>query len=331
MNNKILSVVIPSYNCAEYLLETIPTFLDIDTSLKERIEIIIVNDGSTDYTATVGEQFEQTNPNVVRLINKENGGHGSTINTGIKVAKGKYFKVVDGDDFVDSPNFEKLIRFLLEIDVDQVVTPYVNFFETTNQRQVDGVLSVKEKQITSIDEFLKETGAIPAMHAIVYKTELLRDKGIQLYEHCFYVDMQYIVFPLQYVETVAYLNAPLYQYRLGNAGQSVSMASYVKNEKMHERVIKSLVEFINHAEMSMVKEEMVNRRIADLCATQTNIYLLNEDSKQGKEKYELLREYLKEHHAYTYNNPFSKKDKLLSKFSWLWYGLAYGYKLKVKK
>lgn len=107
---KILTITVPSYNAENYLLETIPTMLSISNI--EKLEIIIVNDGSKDNTLAVAQNLKQNYPNTIVIVDKENGGHGSTINAGIKVATGKYFKVIDADDWVESNNLEQLIEYL---------------------------------------------------------------------------------------------------------------------------------------------------------------------------------------------------------------------------
>ena len=124
--DKILSVVVPSYNAAPYLLETMPSLLSIKN--RELLELIIVNDGSQDNTLEVAKQLEQNYPETVKIVDKPNGGHGSTINAGSKIATGKYFKVVDADDWVDTQNFEKLIRYLQEANDDMVVSPYYDVY-----------------------------------------------------------------------------------------------------------------------------------------------------------------------------------------------------------
>ena len=119
---KTLSVVIPSYNVEKYLPEILPTFLSPE--VLDDIEVLIVNDGSKDNTSKVGKEFQDKYPNTVRIIDKENGGHGSTINRGIEEAVGKYFKVVDGDDWVDTDVFIKYVNALKTLEADAVMTPF---------------------------------------------------------------------------------------------------------------------------------------------------------------------------------------------------------------
>ena len=84
--NKVLTITVPSYNAENYLLETIPTMLSV--SNPEKLEIIIVNDGSKDNTLAVAQQLKENYPETIVIVDKENGGHGSTINSGIKIATG---------------------------------------------------------------------------------------------------------------------------------------------------------------------------------------------------------------------------------------------------
>ena len=104
---KILTVTVPSYNVEKFLENTLDSF--VDERVLDDIEVLIVDDGSKDKTAEIGRKYEEKYPDTFRVISKENGGHGSTINRGIGEAKGKYFKVVDGDDWVDQDGFAELI------------------------------------------------------------------------------------------------------------------------------------------------------------------------------------------------------------------------------
>ena len=119
MQDKILTIVVPSYNAEKYLTETMPSILA--AKYRDLIDLVIVNDGSSDMTKEVAEEISKQYPEIVRVINKENGGHGSAVNTGIEYAVGKYFKVVDADDWVDTENLDLLIEYLQETDVDNVL------------------------------------------------------------------------------------------------------------------------------------------------------------------------------------------------------------------
>ena len=129
MEDKILTITIPSYNVEAYLEDCLESF--VNSEVMDDIEVLIVNDGSSDRTEEIARRYESKYPNTYRLINKENGGHGSTINTGAAEAKGKYFKVVDGDDWVDTRSFIHLVKVLKKIDADIVASNYTWINHTT--------------------------------------------------------------------------------------------------------------------------------------------------------------------------------------------------------
>ena len=129
MEEKILTIVIPSYNVEEYLDECLQSF--INSSVMNDVEVLIINDGSLDSTPDIAIKYQEQYPDTFRLINKENGGHGSTINTGVAEAKGKYFKVVDGDDWVNTQSFVELVMRLKKTDIDLVASQYTWINHTT--------------------------------------------------------------------------------------------------------------------------------------------------------------------------------------------------------
>ena len=211
--SKVLTVVIPSYNVEAYLADTLESF--ISEEIMEDVEVLIVNDGSKDSTPEIAEQFEQRYPQTFRLINKENGGHGSTINRGIEEAKGAYFKVVDGDDWVDTEDFTEMVKRLRNETADYVVTKYYKVNDKTKEKTVEAFPYFEEHPSCTFDECAGQS-EIP-MHALVIRTAILQDHHIRLDEHCFYVDNEYITFPVPYVEKVQYYDLTVYMYRLAVA------------------------------------------------------------------------------------------------------------------
>jgi len=124
MQDKLLTIVVPTYNISQYIEKCINSFLEINAEYYKYFEVIVVNDGSTDDSVEVVESLVKNRNMNIKIISKENGGHGSTINKGIKEAKGKYFKVVDGDDWVNVDNFKKLIDKLQTVDADIIITDF---------------------------------------------------------------------------------------------------------------------------------------------------------------------------------------------------------------
>ena len=329
---KILSVVIPSYNAASFLKETIPTLASISSG--DDIEVLIVNDGSKDETLQVAQELEKEYPGIVNIIDKENGGHGSTINAGIREAKGKYFKVVDADDWVDSGNFEKLVQFLHKTDADEIISPYTDVFEDDGTKVENNYFkdcSLKPYQDYDYVNFLEQIQILPRMHSITIKTSILRENNIKIDENMFYVDMEYIVFPTPFIKTIAYTPDSVYQYRRGYEGQSTSIQNYIKNRKMVNHVTFALLDFYNKHSLSNILEKLVKETI-DRCVTiMTNVCLSMEDTKQGKKELLDFDQKLKSMNPEFYYHKQGKKAKVLRYSNYLLFNLLSSYSRKSKK
>ena len=237
---KILSVVIPSYNSEEYLDRCVDSILPAG----EDVEIIIVNDGSTDRTAEIADDYADKFPSIVKVIHKENGGHGSTINSGIKAATGWFFKVVDSDDRLDSECLKKVIDVLKKsieknTKLDMLLCNYVYDKQGAKHKFVMKPKGIPKDQLLNWDDIrhIRKYHYI-LMHSIIYRTDLLRLCDLELPEHTYYVDNIYAFQPLPYVKTFCYKDIDLYWYFIGREGQSVSEEKLVKQIDQYIFVIK---------------------------------------------------------------------------------------------
>lgn len=299
-SEKVLSVVVPSYNIEDYIERSIQSFLEIDENYQEMFEVIIVNDGSKDNTVEVAERLIDNHPfDNIKVINKANGGHGSTINRGVLEAKGKYFKVIDGDDWVDKLAFEELLTKLSQIDYDMVITDYTEQYVLDNK--------VKLVQPIDIEVMNQVQTSIPnhriPMHSITYKTSILRGNHITLTEGVFYVDIQYTLFPLNHVKKWIYYPLNVYQYLLGRANQSVNINSYIKNVSHHLIVLRSILDFYDTIFTSPILEYVVGQTLKQLIDLQWIIsYLSDNNIELLKDTYQVI-----ESSNYKYNLAEARK------------------------
>lgn len=261
---KILSVVIPSYNMEKYLNQCVGSL--VCSKYISDIEILIVNDGSKDGTRDIALKLERGNPESVKLIDKENGGHGSTINVGSANCKGKYFKVIDADDWVNTDELDKLVQALFNTDADCVICNYTSVYEEEGKEILNNVTAqFKPGQVISYNDYIKKYRL--AMHSVVYKTELYRKSNIKLTEKCFYVDTEFIYFPLLTFETVVCFPFNVYQYRLQREGQSVSREGFLKHIEDHRKVMQELCSFYDGipSQNGTVKEFLSKEIASHLC------------------------------------------------------------------
>ena len=278
--NKILTISVAAYNLEKLIEQNLKSF--VNSKYKEELEVLVIDDESTDDTAKIVEKYEKMYPNTIRLIKQKNGGPGSTVNNGIKNATGKYFKMVDGDDWVETEDINELIIKLRNIDTDMVITNY-EIYSEKDKKIIDIVrANIKKDTELEFSEVCKQLYL--QMHAIIFKTSLLQKNKIKL-DNGFYTDMEYALYPLPYVKTVIYLDLNIYVYRIARAGQSVNIKSMQKNIKMHDEVLNNLISFYERNKSSMSKNlsEYIAKRIAKMAWTETSIMLSFKDNKNMKE------------------------------------------------
>lgn len=260
MSKKTVSFSIAAYNIEKTIHECVDSILAADCA--DDIEILIIDDGSSDKTADIAREYESKYPGTVRLISKENGGHGSTINTGIKEARGEYFRAVDGDDWVNGKNIKEYIIRLKKEKADIVLCNYESYFEKGIVKKTIHS-GLKDMEMLSFDEAAKKVDWMN-YHSVTYKTDILKKNVISLDEHCFYVDTEFMSFPVPYADTVTYYDMDLYCYRRDNEGQSVCEESRKRNIDHSKKVFFRLLRFYkeNEKELSSSKRRYLQRGIA---------------------------------------------------------------------
>lgn len=251
---KYLTITVPCYNSQQYLRRC----LDSLVVCTDGVEVIVVNDGSTDETGAIAEEYASRYPDMVSVVHKENGGHGSAVNAGLALASGKYFKVVDSDDWLKERAYRMLLNKIevwckweetrkRQICPELLVCDYTyNHLDIGTQRRMRyGNVFAPGKICTwnQIGHFRPSQYLI--MHALVYRTDILRKSGLILPEHTFYVDNLFAYCPLPYVENICYLPVNLYQYYLGRDDQSVNEKVLIARIEQQIKVTKLVAESVD--------------------------------------------------------------------------------------
>jgi glycosyltransferase involved in cell wall biosynthesis len=294
--SKILSVAVPSYNVEKYLDKCLTSFSD--DRFSGRLDVMIVNDGSTDRTAEIAAGYAARYPDIFRLINKENGGHGSAVNTGIGNAQGKYFRIVDGDDWVNTENMAKLLDILETVDTDMVVDEKREVNMETGRTEFfplpSGTVFGKPLNFAEICND-NDICTYIMLHTLSVKTSLLREHGIRLLEGIFYVDIEYIIKTTMEAHDIQFIDLEIYQYLVGNANQSVNYKNYVKRFEHHSKVTRELIRYGTEKQVSDLRlRQYLDRRICLLINTHMNISLIyDEDRRRGSARASEFRKYLK--------------------------------------
>lgn len=341
-NDKLLTIVVPSYNASKYLDFNLQSFLV--PSVPEELEVIVVDDGSTDDTAQIADTYHEKYPDTIKVIHKENGGHGSGINAGLSAATGKYFKVVDADDWVDHEALEKLLDYLASFDsvkaydVNASSAPdiiYNNYYwrltdETKSPDEYEckaeftepfaGVEYHKVYEFESIADqcYVK-------MHNMTVRTALLRENQIHIDEHHYYVDMEYILYPMPFVQTIAFLPDYLYQYQIGRSGQSMDPVKLRKNAVQYDFVLESIFNYYDSCCRIMTqpnKKKYIDRLISRFYAGRVKILLSMDEHGNRKKELLEMEERLKRDFTAIYKANINPAIKALRISRYFIYGVA---------
>ena len=295
---KVLTVAVPSYNVERYLADSLASYCAGE--LDDRLEVLVVNDGSTDSTPVIANEFVKMFPDIFRLVSKENGGHGSAVNAGVDEARGKYFRIIDGDDRICTMNITALLDVLEWADEDLVVDVKREVVMGTDRSRLlalpdnipRGVTLPFESVCTrfDIEEFFM-------IHTVSVRTDFLRQHNVRLLEHTFYVDYEFIVKIGSAADTIRFLDLEVCNYYVGNAEQSVAPANYVRRWGDHTRVTEELLRFADECQLEGARQEFVDSRCRLLVDTHYNIALIYDDDRaRGLARAKQFRAFMKENH-----------------------------------
>ena len=303
---KLLTIAIPSYNSENYLGKCIESLLPCVAD----VEILVVNDCSKDNTSAIGHEYEAKYPGIVKVIDKENGGHGSAVNAGVEHATGLFFKVVDSDDWVKKSAYLEILDKLKDfagsdVILDMLISNFVYEKEGAAKKKVMRYAHALPKDTVftwnDVGHFFK--GQYILMHSVIYRTKLLRECGMKLPDHTFYVDNIFVYEPLPYVKNMYYMDVNFYRYYIGREDQSVNEKVMIGRVDQQLRVNKLMIDYtVRNRKMIFVnkrlKQYMLN--YLEIITTISSIMLILADTEEALDKKTELWEYLKASDSYLY-------------------------------
>lgn len=293
---KYISFAIPCYNSQEYMAKAIESIL----AGGDDVEIIIVNDGSKDQTSVIAHEYQEKYPEIVKVVNKENGGHGDAVNAGLNHATGRYFKVVDSDDWVDSESLRKILELLHQFEeegtqIDMLISNYVyekvgaSHKKCIHYRNVlpqNEIFRWEDIGRFRLDQYI-------LMHSVIYRTEMLKLSQMVLPKHTFYVDNIYVYYPLPYVRKIYYLDVDFYRYFIGRDDQSVNERNMIARVDQQIFVTKSMIKMYQMKDISSKKLRNYMINYLAIMMTVSSIICIRSKKEENLEKKKELWKYLK--------------------------------------
>lgn len=253
--DKILSVVIPTYNMEEYLKGCLDSFILPVQSLMSSLEVLVVIDGATDKSSSIAHQYQDRYPETFRVIDKENGNYGSCINRGLKVATGKYIRILDADDSYNTENFARFLQILSSIDADLILSDY-NLVDNNGNILERRSFDLETMITTDVVKVLKPVSELE-MHAITYRRQILLDINYHQTEGISYTDTEWAFIPLMAVNTVCYVNLQIYNYLVGRPGQTMDISVLRKSMPQMMTVYKRLMQIYNSSHLDAHKNSIL--------------------------------------------------------------------------
>lgn len=289
---KLITFAVPAYNSQDYLSHCLDTLV----AGGDDVEVIVVNDGSKDNTEMIARQYEAIYPHIVKVVSKENGGHGSGVNVGLENASGLYYKVVDSDDWLDGQALATLLQTirthlqeqkLADLYITNFVYDKVNegkyFVRKFNHHfQADRMMGWSE-----VRTFVR--AQVLLMHSLTYKTEKLRASGIKLPHHTFYVDNVFAYTPLPKMEKIYYIDINLYHYFIGREDQSVNINIFTKRYEQQIRVMNEMLYAYSYSDIMKMQKGLRKYMLHCLSAIMM-ITIFFTGAKDGVERRKALKE-----------------------------------------
>ena len=300
---KYISFAIPCYNSQDYMAHAIESILPGG----DEVEIIIVNDGSKDKTSQIAHEYMDKYPDIIKVIDKENGGHGDAVNAGLANASGKYFKVVDSDDWVDEEALHKILMLMRHLEedneqIDMLISNYVyekvgvthkKCIHYRNVLPQDEVFRWDDIGHFRLDQYI-------LMHSVIYRTDMLKLSQMRLPKHTFYVDNIYVYYPLPHVSKIYYLDVDFYRYFIGREDQSVNEKVMIARVDQQIFVTKTMIDMYQLKKVTSKKLRQYMINYLAIMMTVSSILLIRSKEKENLEKKKELWLYLKKRDMKTY-------------------------------
>lgn len=303
---KLLSITIPCYNSEKYMRKCVESLLPGG----EDVEILLVDDGSTDTTGAIADAYEAEYPGIIKAIHQENGGHGAAVNTGLEHASGLYFKVVDSDDWVKESAYRTILQTLREMAggktaLDMLISNFVYEKEGAKKNKVMKYHhALPQARIFTWDEVKHfHKGQYILMHSVIFRTKLLKECGLKLPEHTFYVDNLFVFEPLPFVRTMYYLDVNFYRYYIGREGQSVNEDIMISRIDQQIKVNKIMLDYLVQNKAEIYKERKMRTYMInylEIITVISSVLLIRSGTEENLEKKKELWNDIRQKDAFLY-------------------------------
>lgn len=321
---KILTISIAAYNVERFIETALRPFAQ--ETLRGLIEVFIIDDDGTDNTIAIAKKYSDSFSDIFFPVHKKNGGWGSTVNFGIEHATGKFFKVLDGDDFINSESLDAFIRYLESIDSDIVFSPLTAFEDGTG-KVLSRIVAPSHFEMGRIYQYEQYAETIPlALHCCTFKTSFLKKNMLHITEKCFYTDIEFVIKSSAVANSIAFFCNDIYEYRFARVGQSMSYQGLQRHYKDHLLITKKLIDFIKNNPITPNKNKAIYKTINYLINYQYVIFFSLSPTSEHKSELIQFDKYIHDYVPQHYNNVSLFYVKVARKFRFTGYSLIVAFR-----
>lgn len=311
----VLTIAVPTFNMERLLQEDLTSYAD--RRLREKLEVLVMNNASEDRSREIAESFCEQFPEIFRLIDRDSRGYGGSINQAMELARGRYFRIVDADDWVDTDQLVRLVTLLEHCTADVVLSDYCVVSMSDGAVRPVSATAGRVPYDTLLTDLRGCCDTLPCIHSTTYRTQLLRESGFFMQDGIFFVDEEYVVLPYLFAKNVYYTDCDVYRYRVDNPAQSTSPKNRAKLQSHRKQILKRLI-----AEVGRCGDDSPAAKTGGLfyCRDRiakgvgdhfTTLYMYVEDRAEGRRLAGEWRAYLLKE-APEYWNAAAKKTAALS-------------------
>lgn len=285
---KILTIAVSVYNLEKYIAAALDSL--VHSSHLDQLEILVINDGSQDHSEQIIKSYAEKYPQSINLFSKPNEGQGSAYNLALQNATGKYFKILDGDDWYETNALNTFIEFI-ETSTSDIIAS--NMRANADGKSAFRLYNLETRQFHNKIHYGQEYrfdhvclwAKNVDMHYMTIRTEIAK-KVYVLQNASGYTDLEFVLKVIPYVNTITYLDLYLYQYRTGRQGQTISAEAQIRLIGMNTLVLKEMIRDFNHHsnDLTSEKKEYIVRRLAQCASATYYIFLLNKNHQTGRQK-----------------------------------------------
>ena len=251
-SNVLLTVIVPASNMEKHLVDCLKSLV-IEEPLMDRTEIIIAVYGSEDGTLEAAAGFQRVFPEIVKVLPVDLGGYGACVNSALKIARGVFTRILDGDDTMNTAKYAAFVRFLAKKlekggRIDLVLSDCLAL-DKHGRTLEHWMYPLKAgNEVLGLSDLHYLSGRL-RIQTVTYRTKFIRDIGYRQDEGMLYTEQEWAYIPFVQIDTFTYFPAPVVNYYGRHKQRDYKPRLYGKNQWMDDKGKRRIIMALSKREL----------------------------------------------------------------------------------